>query len=131
MLMQDAGFNSYQQVDLDAQAASASPHQLVLMLIDGFQDELIRAQGHIEAKRLDAKGISINKCMNILMGLDSALDLELGDEVAANLHDLYEFCQLELYQGSVKNDIAHLNNVALVMNNIREGWQGFGQHAAK
>lgn len=129
MLMQDSGFNSYQQVDLDAQAASANPHQLVLMLIDGLLNELTRIKGHIDAKRLAEKGAGINKCMNILIGLDSALDLTNGGEIAANLHDLYEFSQIELYQASVNNDNERINNVERVMGNIREGWEGFGKHA--
>ncbi|MDX1301081.1 flagellar export chaperone FliS [Photobacterium sp.] len=129
MLMQNSGFDSYQSVDLDAQAASASPHQLVLMLIDGLLNELIRTKGHIEAKRLAEKGQAINKCMNILIGLDSALDMSSGGEVAMNLHDLYEFSQIELYQASVSNDTARIGNVERIMTNIREGWEGFGQHA--
>lgn len=128
MLMQDSGFNSYQQVDLDAQAAAANPHQLVLMLIDGLLDELIRVKGHITAQRLADKSAGINKCMNILMGLDSALDMESGGEIAANLHDLYEFSQVELFNASVHNDIERIGQVEVVMNNIREGWQGMAQH---
>lgn len=129
MLMHDSGFSSYQQVDLDAQAAAANPHQLVLMLIDGLLDELTRIKGHIDAKRFAEKGKGINKCMNILMGLDSALDMTNGGEIAANLHDLYEFAQLELFNASLKNDISRIENVELIMGNIREGWEGFGQHA--
>ncbi|WP_273860024.1 flagellar export chaperone FliS [Photobacterium sp. GSS17] len=128
MLMQDSGFNAYQQVDLDAQAASASPHQLVLMLINGFMDELVRIKGHIIAKRFAEKGTGINKCMNILTGLDSALDMEQGGEIAANLHDLYEFAQFELFRASLNNDLNRLDNVEKVMTNIREGWEGFGTH---
>ncbi|KXF81080.1 flagellar export chaperone FliS [Enterovibrio coralii] len=123
------GYDSYQQVDLDAQAASASPHQLVVMLIDGVLNEIERTRGHIEAARLEQKGTSIAKCMNILIGLDSALDLENGGEVAENLHQLYDFCQMELYQASLHNDLERLTNVERVMANIREGWMNFGQHA--
>ncbi|GAB6261796.1 flagellar export chaperone FliS [Photobacterium sp. CCB-ST2H9] len=129
MLMQNSGFDSYQSVDLDAQAASANPHQLVLMLIDGLLDELIRVKGHIESKRLEAKSKGISKCMNILIGLDSALDIEAGGELAANLHDLYEFCIGELFKASSQNKAEHLDSVEKVMTNVREGWEGFGQHA--
>ncbi|CAE6931902.1 Flagellar protein FliS [Vibrio sp. B1REV9] len=78
----DSGYDSYQQVDLNAQAAAASPHQLVVMLIDGLLNEVERARGHMSAGRLAQKGASINKCMNILVGLDSALDMENGGEIA-------------------------------------------------
>ncbi|CZF84175.1 flagellar export chaperone FliS [Grimontia marina] len=128
-MLMDSGYDSYQQVDLDAQAASASPHQLVVMLIDGLLDEVERTRGHITAGRLAQKGTSISKCMNILIGLDSALDDEKGGEVAQNLHQLYDFCQMELYQASLNNDVDKLTNVERVMGNIREGWMNFGQQS--
>ena len=129
MLMHDSGFDSYQQVNLDAKAASATPHQLVLMLIDGLLDEMTRVKGHISAKRLAEKGEGTNKCMNILIGLDSALDVENGGEIAANLHDLYGFVQTELFRASIANDISHIDTAEKIVLNIREGWEGFGKHA--
>ncbi|APX09357.1 flagellar export chaperone FliS [Vibrio campbellii] len=128
-MLMDSGYDSYQQVDLDAQAASANPHQLVVMLIDGLLDEIERVRGHLAANRLAEKGIGINKCMNILIGLSSALDEENGGEIAENLRQLYDFCQVELYYTSVQNDATRLDNVERVMGNIREGWMNFGQQA--
>ncbi|HHG3545310.1 TPA: flagellar export chaperone FliS [Vibrio parahaemolyticus] len=128
-MLMDYGYDSYQQVDLDAQAAAANPHQLVIMLIDGLLDEIERIRGHLAAKRLAEKGAGINKCMNILIGLTSALDDENGGEIAENLRQLYDFCQVELYYASVQNDADRLMNVERVMGNIREGWMNFGQQA--
>ncbi|EIV1735928.1 flagellar export chaperone FliS [Vibrio parahaemolyticus] len=128
-MLMDSGYDSYQQVDLDAQAAAANPHQLVIMLIDGLLDEIERIRGHLAAKRLAEKGAGINKCMNILIGLTSALDDENGGEIAENLRQLYDFCQVELYYASVHNDADRLMNVERVMGNIREGWMNFGQQA--
>ncbi len=129
-MLMDSGYESYQEVDLDAQAAASNPHQLVVMLIDGLLDEVERVRGHIAEKRLAAKGAGISKCMNILIGLDSALDQENGGDIAQSLHQLYDFCQLELYQASIKNDVEKLNSVEQVMGNIREGWLHFGQKAS-
>ncbi|NOH73334.1 flagellar export chaperone FliS [Vibrio pectenicida] len=126
-MLMDSGYSSYQQVDLDAQAAAANPHQLVVMLIDGLLNEIERVRGHIASGRLAEKGTGINKCMNILVGLDSALDSDNGGEIAQSLHQLYDFCQVELYHASVNNSLDKLTNVEHVMNNIREGWMSFGQ----
>ncbi|WP_282174601.1 flagellar export chaperone FliS [Vibrio diabolicus] len=128
-MLMDSGYDSYQQVDLDAQAAAANPHQLVIMLIDGLLDEVERIRGHLAANRLAEKGSGINKCMNILIGLTSALDDENGGEIAEHLRQLYDFCQVELYYASVQNDANRLVNVERVMGNIREGWMNFGQQA--
>ncbi|GAL14313.1 hypothetical protein JCM19233_5325 [Vibrio astriarenae] len=48
MFTEESGFDAYQQVDVEAQAAAASPYQLVLMLIEGFLDTLTRAESHME-----------------------------------------------------------------------------------
>ena len=128
-MLMDSGYSSYQQVYLYAQAAAANPHQLVVMLIDGLLNEIERVHGHISSGRLAEKGAGINKCMNILVGLDSALDSDNGGEIAQSLHQLYDFCQIELYHASVDNNIDKLTSVEHVMNNIREGWMSFGQQA--
>src|SRR5690606_5031512 len=74
------GYDSHRTTDLEARAAAASPYELVLVLFDGLLDELARARGHIEAKRFQHKGRSLDKCMNILNGLSSALDYEAGGQ---------------------------------------------------
>ncbi len=128
-MLMDSGYDNYQEVNVHAQAAAASPHELVVMLIDGLLDEIERVRGHIDGGRLEQKGNSISKCMNIIIGLDSALDPENGGEIAENLHQLYEFCQVELFQASLHNDMDKLTHVEQVMTNIREGWMHFGKHA--
>lgn len=66
------GYDAYQFAATQAKAASADPHQLVLMLMDGLLDEMARAEGHIQARQFERKGQAISKCLQI-WGLDSAL----------------------------------------------------------
>ncbi len=132
MLMDDSGFEAYQQVDVEAQAAAASPYQLVLMLVDGFMDNLTRAEGHMAAKRLKEKGESIGKCIDIIGGLNSALDMRQGGELAQQMNQLYDFCSMKLFEASIHNDIGKLAEVRTVMGNIQEGWHNFGDtHESK
>ncbi|MDX9875789.1 MAG: flagellar export chaperone FliS [Spongiibacteraceae bacterium] len=118
-----SGYDAYRHTTVEARAATADPHQLVLMLVDGLLEELARAAGHMEAKRYDRKGQSISKCMDILSGLDTALDLEKGGEIAAQLRELYDFCGRQLFEASVNNDPGMLAVVEQVITNLREGWQ--------
>ena len=60
MLMNENGFNSYQNNQLEAKAASASPTELIVMLIDGFNDNLIKAKGHMANKRIYEKGMYLH-----------------------------------------------------------------------
>ncbi|MGL6315317.1 flagellar export chaperone FliS [Vibrio sp. WXL103] len=126
MFSEETGFEAYQQVDVEAQAAAASPYQLVLMMIEGFLDTLTRAEAHMDAKRVREKGESIARCLDIIGGLNSALDMDRGGEMAAQMNRLYDFCSLRLFEASTQNDPTKLSEVRTVMTNIQEGWQNFG-----
>ncbi|MFZ5959103.1 flagellar export chaperone FliS [Pseudomonas sp. QL9] len=123
------GYDSYRSVDLEARAAAASPYELVLVLFDGLLDELARARGHIEARRFQQKGRSLEKCMNILNGLSSALDLDAGGQVVQDLARLYDYCIYKLSEVSVSLSLEGLDEVVGLLGTLREGWAGV--HAAR
>jgi flagellar protein FliS len=118
------GYRSYHAVNLDAQASSASPVQLVLMLMDGLLEEMARARAHIEHKRFEAKGNSINKCIDILNGLSGALDFDAGSEVVTNLARLYEFCAWHLNEAGLKLDTGKIDEVTKLIVTLKSGWHG-------
>lgn len=130
MLDLNDGFSAYKNTSIDGRAASADIHKLVLMLFDGFLDELEHVEGHIQQKRFDKKAQGIEKMMRILGGLEASLDLDKGGEVAENMRKLYEHCGQSLLQASLKNDLTFLDSVRTVMTNLQEGWKGLGTQAA-
>lgn len=117
-------YRSYHNVNLNAQTAQASPVQLVLVLLDGLLEELARARAHIAAQRYEAKAASINKCIEVLNGLNSALDFENGGEVVENLGRLYEHCVGRLHQAGFHLDTGMIDEVVALIATIRQGWQG-------
>jgi flagellar protein FliS len=117
-------YRSYHEVNLDARASSASPVQLVLMLMDGLREEMGRARAHIEHQRYEAKGKSINKCIDILNGLSGALDFDSGGEVVANLARLYEFCAWHLNEAGLKLEPAKIDEVTRLIVQLKGGWHG-------
>lgn len=124
---EDPGHDHYHQSDLAIQAAAATPHQLVLMLFNGLMDELIRAKGHIIAQRYERKAQSINKCIDILNALISALDFEKGGELAVSLANLYDFCVYRLYDASHKLSVEQIEQVEGILANLQQGWEKMGQ----
>jgi flagellar protein FliS len=122
-LDQDA-YNNYHAINLGAQTANASPVQLVLILIDGLLEELARTRAHIVARRIELKARSLDKCVDILNGLSSALDLDHGGEVVANLARLYEYCAWRLYRSGSELDPAMVDEVIGLLQTLRSGWQG-------
>src|SRR5690606_32033495 len=117
-------YESYRSVDLEARAAAASPYELVLVLFDGLLDELARARGHIEARRFEQKGRSLEECLNILNGLNGALDYENGGEVVQGMARLYDYCIYRLSDVSVSLSLEGLDEVVKLLGILREGWEG-------
>jgi flagellar protein FliS len=117
-------YRSYQSVNLGAQAAQASPVQLVLILSAGLQEELARARAHIEGHRYEAKATSLDKCVNILRGLTSALDMDAGGDVVQRLAQLYDYCITRLYLAGHRLDPSIIDEVCGLLSTIEDGWRG-------
>jgi len=117
-------YSNYHAVNLKAQTANASPVQLVLILMDGLLEELARTRAHIAAKRYELKARGLDKCVDILNGLSSALDLENGGEVVLNLARLYDYCAWRLYKSGLELEVAMIDEVVGLLARIRSGWQG-------
>ena len=127
MYAQDNGYAQYKEMDLAARTASASPLDLVLVLYAGLMDELERAKSHIGHKRFERKAQSINKCIDILNALTSSLEFENGGDVVLNLARLYDHCVYRLYEASGQMATQKIDEVVLILSNLREGWEGLAE----
>lgn len=121
--MDHDAYHHYHAVNLHAQTANASPVQLVLILLDGLLEELARTRAHIEARRFAEKARSLDKCVDILNGLSSALDTDRGGEVVGNLARLYDYCSWRLYRAGGELDVGMVDEVAGLLRTLRSGWQ--------
>ena len=110
------GYSQYKEIDLAARTAAASPLELM--------DELERAKSHIEGRRFEKKAQSINKCIDILNALTSSLEFETGGELVVNLSRLYDHCVYRLYEASGELSAEKIDEVMLILSNLREGWEG-------
>jgi len=115
---------SYQTVDISSQTAQASPVQLVLILTDGLLAELARARAHIVAKRYELKARSLDRCVDLLNGLSSALDFDNGGELVENLARLYDYCAHRLQVAGFRMDPSIVDEIVGLITTLRKGWQG-------
>ncbi|WP_435954661.1 flagellar export chaperone FliS [Dryocola sp. BD626] len=127
MYAQENGYSQYKEMDLASRTASASPLDLVLVLYAGLLDELERAKSHIESKRYERKAQSINKSIDILNALTSSLEFETGGDVVLNLARLYDHCVYRLYEASGQLSVEKIDEVILILTNLREGWEGLAK----
>lgn len=115
---------AYQRVNVETAVSQADPYTLVTMLFDGLLRNIGTAKVAIARGDVAAKGDHIIKAVRIIdEGLKSALDLERGGELAANLHGLYGYCVVRLTYANLHNDVAALDEVARVLNPVIQGWK--------
>ena len=119
--------NAYRRVGVETSVASASAHQLITMLFDGAQESIAQARGALRARHTDLKGRAIARAVRIVdEGLRSALNMQAGGSLAADLHDLYNYITLRLTQANLTNDDKALAECADLIEPLRGAWRAIG-----
>ncbi len=116
------GANQYANIHNESGLTDASPHHLIQMLMDGFLARVNTAKGAMVRSDMELKSVYISRAMAIVGGLNEAIDLEKGGEIAANLNQLYSYINRRLLQASCENSVEILDEVASLMREIKEGW---------
>ena len=75
--------------------------------------------------RGDFKAIAI-----IGEGLNASLDKKVGGELAQNLSSLYDYMVMRLLAANLNNDMAALDEVARLLNDLKGAWDSIRQSAA-
>jgi len=114
----------YSKVGMETGIASADPHRLILMLLEGAITSILFAKKEIDAGNISAKGEAIAKAIRIIGELDTSLNMEAGGEIAENLRNLYEYMSIALVEANLKNDVKKLLEVMQLLSELRAGWQG-------
>jgi flagellar protein FliS len=121
--------NAYARVGVESGILSASPHQRIVMLFDGYQTSIRLARLHLQAGNIAEKGHAITKAINIVsQGLRASLDHEQGGEIAEQLDQLYDYIVRLLLRANLSNDEAALITAAELLENIAAAWSTIGSH---
>lgn len=109
-------------VYFQTQVGTTGQGEIVIMLFDGALRYLAQARGKMEARDYAGKGILISRALDIVNELDSSLNLELGGDLAKNLHQLYFLCTTRLLQANLKLDMEKLDSVVDILTGLREAF---------
>lgn len=114
---------TYSKVGLETGIPEASPHKLIMMLFDGAALALSDAMAGMKAGDLKKKGESISWAIDIIsQGLQASLNLEKGGELADRLYALYDYMCTRLLHANARNDLAALEEVNRLLEDIRGAW---------
>ena len=114
---------SYGEGSQTSQAMVADKVELIQMLFDGLIDSLVTAKGHIQRGSIEDKNKSLMRAGRIVIGLQGALDLDKGGDLARNLYELYSYVTRRLVHVNARNDLDALQEVHTLLNEIRQAWR--------
>ena len=104
MYARTAALRQYQNVGVQSEVFEASPHRLIQMLFEGGLSRIAQAKGAMQNQKYQLKGQLIAKATEILFGL----------------RDMSK----RLAEANRTNDERILDEVAQLLRNIKEGWDG-------
>ncbi len=115
---------TYAKVGLETGVATASPHQLILMLYDGALLAIAKAGNAMQQQKVAEKGQAISQAIDIISnGLAASLDFSTADELANRLAALYDYMCRRLVHANLHDDQAALNEVTFLLGEIKSAWE--------
>ena len=114
--------NQYRQTGVSSAVLDASPHQLIALMLAGARERTRLAVACLDRGDLPRKAQAITDASAIIGGLNGALNLEAGGEIADGLHALYDYAQRRLLDANAGNDAAPLLEVDGLLGDIESAW---------
>lgn len=115
---------AYAKIGVESGVEAADPHKLISMLYQGALLAIANAKNGILRNDIPAKGIAISKAIAIIgEGLDASLDKKVGGDLAHNLSSLYDYMCNRLLSANLNNDMAALDEVARLLNDLKGAWE--------
>jgi flagellar protein FliS len=115
---------TYHKVGVESGVAAADPHQLILMLYQGALLAIVNAKNGMLRKDIPVKGAAVSQAILIIDdGLKASLNKDVGGELAHNLAALYDYMTNRLLTANLKNDVAALDEVSRLLNDLKGAWE--------
>lgn len=122
---------AYEKIGIESGVNGADPHKLISMLYQGALLALLNAKNAIQINDTAAKGVEISKAISIIdEGLNASLDKKVGGKLAQNLSSLYDYMSMRLIVANLKNDTIILDEIARLLTDLKEAWEGIASAAA-
>ncbi len=108
---------------LKTDVSTATPVKQIVMLYERAIIALKQAIEDIKKNDIKSKVNNIQKATDIILALDSSLDMEKGGEIAQNLRELYQFSYQQILLAHAKNDIKLLKDIIEILETLKSGWE--------
>lgn len=115
---------SYASIGLETEVLSATPEQLITLLMNGALAAIGKARLHMQANNIQGRGESISKAIDIVeSGLKASVNREAGGELAANLVATYELIVRHLLLANLNSSLDSLTLAERLLTDISQAWK--------
>ena len=116
--------NQYKTVGLKSGVDSASPHQLIDMLLKGAMGKISEAKAAMLGGQIALKGEAVGKAIAIVEYLRVSLDPGIDAAFSEQLGELYRYIEIRLLAANLKNDTEALDEAQALLRELSAGWAG-------
>ncbi len=111
--------NAYKEVTIK----TASQGKLIDMLFDGAIKRAEEAIKYIENNNVELVHKNLIRAQEIITELRTALNMEIGGDLAKNIDRIYEYIHYLLIQGNLKKNTAPIKESIEYMKVMRDTWK--------
>ncbi len=97
--------------------------KIIVILYDKAITYLAQAVRDLDGNDLPAAGANVKNAQDIVMELNSSLDLEGGSNVATNLHRVYNFLSRHLTRANTEHNPQMLREAIALLEDLSQSWK--------
>jgi flagellar protein FliS len=118
----NTGMQAYHQNNIQAKVESASPHRLIQLMMERVLTKVALARNSMERELVAEKGKHIGDAISLVDGLQASLNHKPNARLAGSFDALYDYMKRRLLEANLKNDVAALDEVAGLMQELKSAW---------
>ncbi|GAB3477225.1 flagellar export chaperone FliS [Marinomonas epiphytica] len=116
------GIQAYQKDSIKSDLASADPHRVIQLLMQGALEKLALGKGCIDRSDWEGKADALTRAIEIINALRDALDRDANPELVDNLESLYDYMVSRINEASATKDTEILDQVIGLILQIKSAW---------
>jgi flagellar secretion chaperone FliS len=117
-----AARRGYETVDLVSRIEGASPHALVAILFEELLKSLDAMAAACRRRDFGQRGTRQARALQVLLGLETSLDMDSGGDVAASLAAIYKEARRLIIAGARDNDPERVMQARAMLAEIASAW---------
>ena len=125
----NASMKQYITDDIAGKTSNLNPHKIIEEVLKDLKKNMETLAYSLDNEPVisSIKSNSFSKSLTAIYILQSSLDFEAGEEIAANLFNIYEFCKNGIIKGFTQRKSKLVYDAIPPIEEILDGWKQIKQ----